>query len=312
LALYAVITYMDSVEGVFVPRGGMHAMASGLAAAVVDAGAEIRYGVPVTRILRRGDGTVTGVELDGSERVAADAVVCNADLPVAYRTLLGGIDAPRAARRGKYSPSCLLWVAGVRGLPPEGAAHHNIHFGAQWDDAFKTLIKRGLRMPDPSVLVTLHSLDDPTLAPPDCTTLYALEPVPNLDGRIDWSREGERFAGDLKRQVAQLGYPTDVVVERVYDPLDWEAPRPSRAYPMRVPAPLSRAASALRKLFGRSTMASIRRLRRSEAARNGPATPLSERAINSSNHGPPRSSASSPGRIMPKICASGSAPRRAR
>ena len=35
--------------------------------------------------------------------------------PVAYRTLLGGVDAPRAARRGKYSPSCLLWVAGVRG-----------------------------------------------------------------------------------------------------------------------------------------------------------------------------------------------------
>ena len=31
LALYAVITYMDSVEGVFVPEGGMHRMASGLA-----------------------------------------------------------------------------------------------------------------------------------------------------------------------------------------------------------------------------------------------------------------------------------------
>ena len=31
LALYAVITYMDSVEGVFVPEGGMHMMADGLA-----------------------------------------------------------------------------------------------------------------------------------------------------------------------------------------------------------------------------------------------------------------------------------------
>ena len=34
LALYAVITYMDSIEGVFVPDGGMHAMATGLADAV--------------------------------------------------------------------------------------------------------------------------------------------------------------------------------------------------------------------------------------------------------------------------------------
>ena len=50
LALYAVITYMDSVEGVFVPEGGMHAMASGLATAVEQAGVDIRYSSPVTGI----------------------------------------------------------------------------------------------------------------------------------------------------------------------------------------------------------------------------------------------------------------------
>lgn len=223
LALYSVITYMDSVEGVYVPRGGMHAMASGLAEAVVDAGATITYDADVTRILRRGDGAVSGVEINGTERVDTDAVVCNADLPVAYRTLLGGLERPRAARRGRYSPSCLLWVAGVRGLPPAEAAHHNIHFGKQWDSAFTALIKRGVRMPDPSILVTLHSLDDRSLAPDGCSTIYALEPVPNLDGRLDWTQVRERFADDLRQRVADLGYPTDVVTERVYDPLDWEA-----------------------------------------------------------------------------------------
>ena len=100
--------------------------AAGLAEAVEKAGAEIRYDAPVTRILRDGSGAVTGVEVGGEgrddrERLAADAVVCNADLPVAYRTLLGGVDAPRRARRGRYSPSCVLWVAGVKGQPPAGA-----------------------------------------------------------------------------------------------------------------------------------------------------------------------------------------------
>jgi phytoene desaturase len=231
LALYAVITYMDSVEGVFVPEGGMHAMASGLAAAVEKSGVEIRYSSPVTRILRRGDGAVCGVEIGGSERLDADVVVCNPDLPVAYRTLLGGVDAPRVARRGKYSPSCLLWVAGVRGVAPATAAHHNIHFGHDWDSSFKALIHDGVRMPDPSILVTLHSLDDPTLAPEGCTSLYVLEPTPNLDGRIDWSRERDRIADSLRAQVASLGYPTDVVVERVYDPLDWEAMGMERGTP---------------------------------------------------------------------------------
>ncbi|MDJ0769665.1 MAG: phytoene desaturase family protein [Ilumatobacter sp.] len=232
LALYSVITYMDSVEGVFVTEGGMHEMARGLATALTDAGVAFRYDAPVTRILRTGDGAVTGVEVAGEERVVADAVVCNADLPVAYRTLVGGVEAPRAARRGQYSPSCLLWVAGVRGAPPSDAAHHNIHFGRDWDAAFEAIIKRGVRMPDPSVLVTLHSLDDPTLAPEGCSTIYALEPTPNLDGRLDWARDGERFAGELKKRVGELGYPVDdVVVERVYDPLDWESMGMERGTP---------------------------------------------------------------------------------
>ncbi|MEY3366832.1 MAG: phytoene dehydrogenase, partial [Actinomycetota bacterium] len=156
LSLYAVITYMDSVEGVFFPEGGMHSMATGLQAALEKAGVEFRFSAPVTRILRQpgSNGAVSGVEIAGSERIDADVVVCNPDLPVAYRTLLGGVDAPRVARKGKYSPSCLLWVAGVKGLPPANAAHHNIHFGRDWDKSFKALIEDGVRMPDPSLLVT--------------------------------------------------------------------------------------------------------------------------------------------------------------
>ena len=222
LSLYAVITYMDSVEGVYVPKGGMHAMATGLAAAVEKAGATIRYDAPVTRIMRNAQGRVDGVEIDG-EHVRADAVVCNADLAVAYRTLLDGVDAPRAARNGKYSPSCLLWVAGVKGGAPADAAHHNIHFGHDWDGSFKALIHDGVRMPDPSILVTLHSLDDSSLAPDGCSSLYVLEPTPNLDGTIDWGRDRDTIVDSLRTRVAGLGYPVDVVVERVFDPRDWEA-----------------------------------------------------------------------------------------
>ncbi len=223
LAIYSVITYMDTVAGVYSPRGGVHSIATGLARAVTEAGATIRYDAEVVRILRDGEGTVTGVDLGGDDRVAAHAVVCNPDLPVAYRTMLGGVEAPRVARHGRYSPSCLLWVAGVRGAPPEGAAHHNIHFGHDFNGGFKAVIKRGVRMPDPSTLVSMASIGDASLAPSGCSTLYALEPMPNLDGKLDWVRNGARYADDLRRRVGGLGYPVDdVVVERVFDPLDWE------------------------------------------------------------------------------------------
>lgn len=230
LALYAVITYMDSIQGVYVPKGGMHQMAAGLAAAVEQAGVDIRYSTPVSKIARFANGSVRGVFVgdgdsnsDGAELIEAEAVVCNPDLPVAYRELLDDVTMPRVARNGKYSPSCLLWVAGVKGLPPADAAHHNIHFGEDWDGSFKALIEDGVRMPDPSILVTLHSLDDRSLAPDGCTSLYVLEPTPNLSGTIDWQRERDQITDSLKAKVATLGYPTDVVVEQVYDPQDWEA-----------------------------------------------------------------------------------------
>ncbi|MCW2549220.1 MAG: phytoene desaturase, partial [Mycobacterium sp.] len=50
LAIYAVISYMDSVAGVFFPKGGMHAVPRALAAAAQDAGVTIRYDAEVQRV----------------------------------------------------------------------------------------------------------------------------------------------------------------------------------------------------------------------------------------------------------------------
>ena len=234
LAVYCVITYMDTVEGVSFPEGGMHAVARGLAVAAEKAGATFAYGRTVERIVRRAgtSGPVTGVRLDTGELVRADAVVANPDLPVAYRTLLPEVAMPRVARRGRYSPSCALWLAGVEGDLPPGAAHHNIHFGGDWAGSFEALLKKGTRMPDPSILVTVQSHTDPGLAPEGRHCLYVLEPTPNLDGRIDWSYERDRLRADLARRVTALGYPTSAVeVERFVDPVDWERQGMERGTP---------------------------------------------------------------------------------
>ena len=229
LALYCVITYMDTVEGVFFPEGGMRAVPRGLAEAATKAGVEFRYGVTVERVLRESD-RAAGVVLAGGELLRADAVVLNPDLPVAYRELLHE-RAPRVARKGNYSPSCAVWLAGVRGKLPEGATHHNIHFGAQWKEAFEALLERGDTMPDPSMLVSSPTFSDPSLAPEGAVSLYVLEPAPNLDGNVDWSRERERFKEGLLERGAALGYPTDAEVERFVDPSDWKRQGMERGTP---------------------------------------------------------------------------------
>ncbi|MEO7397787.1 MAG: phytoene desaturase family protein [Ilumatobacteraceae bacterium] len=233
LALYAVITYMDSVNGVFVPVGGMHALPRALAAAAADAGVTFEYSRRVERImLAHGTtGRVRGVRMVGGEVLAADAVVCSPDLPVAYRHLLPGIDAPRRARRGKYSPSALVWHAGVAGDLAAGTAHHNIHFGKDWDGAFRSLLKEGTQMRDPSILVTVPTVDEPSMAPPGRHVLYVLEPAPNLDGVVDWTKDRGPARERLIAQVGDLGYPVAVEVDHFVDPLDWEAQGMERGTP---------------------------------------------------------------------------------
>lgn len=222
LAVYGVITYMDTVAGVYFPAGGMHEVPRALADAAAKAGADLAYGEDVERILTGPSGRVTGVALAGGRRLTADAVVATPDLPVAYRYLVGDRRAPRRARTGTYSPSCILWHAGVRGDLPEGAAHHNIHFGAAWESAFRAVLGEGRRMPDPSTLVTVPTVDEPAMGPPGGHVLYALEPVPNLDGRVDWAGERDRALDQLRARVAALGYPTGVETEVFVDPLDWQ------------------------------------------------------------------------------------------
>ena len=120
LAVYGVITYMDSVGGVYFPAGGMHAVPAALAAAAEKAAAVFRYDTPVESIvLANGStGAVRGVRLAGGELIPADAVVCSPDLPAAYRTLVPGLAAPRVTRTGRYSPSAFVLHLGVGGRSP--------------------------------------------------------------------------------------------------------------------------------------------------------------------------------------------------
>ena len=217
LAIYAVITYMDSIAGVWFPEGGMHAVPKALAGALAESGAELRFDTSVSSILRDTAGRVAGV-VAGGERLRADAVVVTLDLPVAYRKLLPDLRPPRVLANAQYSPSAVVWHVGVRGRPATGVAHHNIHFGTAWAESFDQLIKRKELMSDPSRLVTIPTLDAPAMAPEGHSALYVLEPVPHLGARIDWTRESEPCASGCTASSTN-GCPDDIVAERlVYRP----------------------------------------------------------------------------------------------
>jgi len=220
LAIYAVIAYMDSVAGVFFPKGGMHAVPQAMAAAAEKHGVKIRYEVNVERIETVGDRATAAITTDG-ERITADAFVLNPDLPVAYRDLLGR--EPWSIRRLDYSPSCYLLLAGSSASYSK-IAHHNIHFGKSWKGVFEDLIDRKQLMSDPSLLVTNPSHSDPSLAPDGKQIYYVLFPTPNLDSPIDWNVTKDRYRDEVIRTLEERGYVgfgDAIEVEDITTPQDW-------------------------------------------------------------------------------------------
>ncbi|MPZ64909.1 MAG: phytoene desaturase [Pseudonocardiaceae bacterium] len=223
LAAYAVIAYMDTIAGVYFPRGGMRAVPQALADAAIAAGAEVRYSTTVTAT-ERVAGRVTAVHTATGERVGADAVVLTPDLPVVHR-LLGR--APRRPVPLRWSPSAVVLHAGVR--PPRGGwpqlAHHTISFGAAWERTFDEIIRTGRLMSDPSLLITRPTATDPSLAPEGRELLFVLAPCPNLHtAPLQWDTVGPAYRDELVALLERRGLPglgEAIEVEHLVTPADW-------------------------------------------------------------------------------------------
>ncbi|GAA3399258.1 phytoene desaturase family protein [Streptomyces roseoviridis] len=223
LAAYAVIAYMDTVAGVYFPRGGMHAVPAAMAAAAARSGVAFRYGEGVTRLERTGR-RVTAV-VTAHDRIPCDAVVLTPDLPVSYG-LLGR--APRRPLRLRHAPSAVVLHVGTDRTWP-GLSHHTLSFGRAWETVFRELTGAGRLMSDPSLLVTRPTATDPSLAPEGRHLHYVLAPCPNTrigPAAAQWGDLGPRYRDELVRELERRGLAglgASIEEESLVTPADWTA-----------------------------------------------------------------------------------------
>ncbi|GAA2431128.1 phytoene desaturase family protein [Actinomadura vinacea] len=224
LAAYAVIAYMDTVAGVYFPRGGVHALSRAMADAAADAGGEFRWGSEVTALERRGD-RIVAVRTSAGERIGCEAVILTLELPAAYR-LLGR--EPRRVVALRHSPSAVVLHAITDRTWPR-LAHHTISFGDGWKRTFQEITRTGRVMSDPSLLITRPTASDPGLVPPGRQLLYILAPCPNTaigPSARDWGplapRYRDRLVAELERRGLH-GLDAAIESERLITPADWTA-----------------------------------------------------------------------------------------
>jgi 1-hydroxycarotenoid 3,4-desaturase len=153
-------------EGVWLIEGGMHALAQALSGRAAELGVRFRYGAHVERIDIAG-GRAAGVQVAGAERIAADAVVVNADaaaLPAGCFGAAASGAVPPSPPAGR-SLSAITWAMRARtdGFP---LAHHNVFFSSDYPAEFADLFDKRRLPAAPTVYVCAQDRAD-GIAPPD-------------------------------------------------------------------------------------------------------------------------------------------------
>ena len=234
LAVLAVITYMDTVRGVFGPEGGMHAVPRAWRRRWRRPGSRIRFGVDGPRgAAPRPTARSPACDSDG-ELVAADAVVCNADLPVAYDGSCRASARRGAVRGGDYSPSAVVWHVGACGppgrarAPPQHPLRRRLGRSVRGDHR--------PRRADARPVAPRHRADR---VRPDRRARRLDRPLRARTGAqpvagIDWRARGRPDAGAPARVPRGRRLPDRRPVEELLvTPVDWARPGPAPRHAVR-------------------------------------------------------------------------------
>ena len=134
-------------------------------------------------------------------------MVCTVDLPTAYQQLLDDLRPPRAAAaRPVLALGGGLARRRARDCRRPRSPTTTSTSAQEWSAAFDALLKRGRADARP-----VAAGDHPLARRPDagaadgCSTLYVLEPVPNLNGKINWSTEAGPMRDRLHVFLAAAG-----------------------------------------------------------------------------------------------------------
>jgi len=192
-------------DGVWLVEGGMHRIAQALAGLAAARGATLRYGAEVAEVLLE-RGRVSGVRLAGGERIAAEAIVVNADAGAVAAGLLGPAvqGATPAVAAKDRSLSAVTWatVARTEGFP---LTRHNVFFSGDYAGEFRDLAA-GVTPKQPTVYVCAQDRgDDDAVQPGPERLLCLINAPPTGDTKPPTAKEIEQCADRNFRLLAQCG-----------------------------------------------------------------------------------------------------------
>jgi phytoene desaturase len=202
-SIYSLIHVLERRYGVHFAMGGTRAIVQALGVLLDDVGVDVRVNATVSKIEIQA-GRVTGVRLEDGSFLPAGRVVANADPPFVYEQLIDPEHrrrwTPRRLERLRYSMGLFVLYFGARRSYTD-LAHHEILLGPRYGGLLRDIFDRKVLADDPSLYLHAPTRTDPSLSPPGGESMYALAPVPNLQGGIDWDEAGPRMRDRLLEEI---------------------------------------------------------------------------------------------------------------
>eukprot|EP01090_Pellita_catalonica_P009845 TRINITY_DN21003_c0_g1_i1.p1 TRINITY_DN21003_c0_g1~~TRINITY_DN21003_c0_g1_i1.p1 ORF type:complete len:337 (+),score=46.33 TRINITY_DN21003_c0_g1_i1:32-1012(+) len=188
-ATFNLLQYSEFAEGVWYPKGGMHAVVAALERIGKKSNVKYRFGTEVAKIdINTATNKASGVVLTDGTVLDADIVVCNADLSYCYEKLL-----PQTALSRKISEKSLSSAVFVFYWAMDckigGLTSHNIILSGDYKSSFDTIFKHHDLPEQPSFYVHVCSKTDKTAAPEGTDCVTVLVPVGHITTKKkqDWS-----------------------------------------------------------------------------------------------------------------------------
>ena len=194
-SIYALILFLEKKWGIHYSIGGTGSVVNALEKLLIEENVNIIKKAEVTEIILK-DKKVKGVQINNSEIINCDYIVCNSDPPNVYQNLIKSINYNfmfrQKMKRMDYSMGLFVYYFGSK-KQYKDVAHHTIYFGDSYKKHLEKIFEKKILSKDISYYLHRPSATDSSMAPSGQDAFYVLVPVPNNLSNIDWTKEGEKF-----------------------------------------------------------------------------------------------------------------------
>lgn len=221
-AIYALMSYVDLVLGVWYPQGGLNGVARGMQRLAEEQGVRFIFNADVEKIITK-DGVAIGVEANG-KKYEADVVVSNADYHHTETKLLDRKDQSYPEEywdKKVMAPTGFILYLGV-GKKIKNLEHHTVVLHKDMNQSFDEVFVDPKWPDDPSYYVCAPSKNDPAAAPEGKENLFVLVPVATDLEDPDDFREAfaDKVIADIEKITGE-SFAEDIEVRKIYSRKDF-------------------------------------------------------------------------------------------